>query len=33
VEAGSMAGQEFGNIGGEVERIAAEGVALLAAKS
>ena len=29
VEAGSMAGQEFGDIGAEVDRIAAEGVALL----
>ena len=29
VQAGSMAGQEFGNIGGEVDRIAAEGLALL----
>jgi len=29
VRAGSMAGQDFGNIEGEVERIAAEGLALL----
>ena len=29
VQAGSMAGQEFGNIGAEVDRIAAEGLALL----
>ena len=29
VRAGSMAGQEFGDIGGEVDRIAAEGLALL----
>jgi Predicted aminoglycoside phosphotransferase len=29
VQAGSMAGQEFGDIGAEVDRIAAEGVALL----
>jgi aminoglycoside phosphotransferase (APT) family kinase protein len=29
VQAGSMAGQEFGDIGGEVDRIAAEGLALL----
>jgi aminoglycoside phosphotransferase (APT) family kinase protein len=29
VQAGSMAGQEFGDIAGEVDRIAAEGVALL----
>jgi aminoglycoside phosphotransferase (APT) family kinase protein len=29
VQAGSMAGQDFGNIGGEVERIAAGGLALL----
>jgi len=29
VEAGSMAGQEFGDIGAEVDRIAAEGLALL----
>lgn len=29
VRAGSMAGQEFGDIGGEVDRIAAEGIALL----
>jgi aminoglycoside phosphotransferase (APT) family kinase protein len=29
VQAGAMAGQEFGDIGGEVDRIAAEGLALL----
>jgi len=29
VQAGSMAGQEFGDIGAEVDRIAAEGLALL----
>jgi aminoglycoside phosphotransferase (APT) family kinase protein len=29
VQAGSMAGQEFGDIGGEVDRIAAAGLALL----
>jgi hypothetical protein len=29
VQAGAMAGQEFGDIGAEVDRIAAEGVALL----
>ena len=29
VQAGSMAGQDFGDIGGEVERIAAEGLARL----
>jgi aminoglycoside phosphotransferase (APT) family kinase protein len=29
VQAGSMAGQDFGDIGGEVERIAAGGLALL----
>jgi len=29
VQAGSMAGQDFGNIGGEVERIATEGLARL----
>ena len=29
VQAGSMAGQEFGDIAGEVDRIAAEGLALL----
>jgi len=29
VRAGSMAGQDFGDIGGEVERIAADGLALL----
>ena len=33
VQAGSMAGQEFGDIGGEVDRIAAEGVALLTTSS
>ena len=29
VQAGSMAGQEFGDISGEVDRIAADGLALL----
>jgi aminoglycoside phosphotransferase (APT) family kinase protein len=29
VQAGSMAGQQFGNIGAEVDRIATEGLALL----
>src|SRR5437868_2551980 len=33
VQAGAMAGQEFGDIGGEVDRIAAEGVALLTTSS
>ncbi len=33
VEAGSMAGQEFGDISGEVDRIAAEGLALLTEES
>lgn len=33
VRAGSMAGQEFGDIGGEVDRIAAEGIALLTRRS
>jgi aminoglycoside phosphotransferase (APT) family kinase protein len=32
VQAGSMAGQDFGDIGGEVERIAADGLALLTGK-
>jgi hypothetical protein len=33
VQAGSMAGQEFGDISGEVDRIAAEGLALLTERS
>ncbi|MGH3195301.1 MAG: phosphotransferase family protein [Streptosporangiaceae bacterium] len=33
VQAGSMAGQEFGDIGGEVDRIAADGLALLTERS
>jgi aminoglycoside phosphotransferase (APT) family kinase protein len=33
VQAGSMAGQEFGDIGGEVDRIAAAGLALLTERS
>jgi aminoglycoside phosphotransferase (APT) family kinase protein len=33
VQAGAMAGQEFGDIGAEVDRIAAEGVALLTERS
>jgi len=33
VQAGAMAGQEFGDIGAEVDRIAAEGVALLTGTS
>ena len=32
-QAGSMAGQQFGDIGAEVDRIAAEGLALLTAES
>jgi len=33
VQAGSMAGQEFGDISGEVDRIAADGLALLTERS
>jgi aminoglycoside phosphotransferase (APT) family kinase protein len=33
VQAGSMAGQEFGDIGGEVDRIAAEGLTRLAERT
>jgi hypothetical protein len=33
VRAGSMAGQDFGDIEGEVERIAAEGLARLDERS
>jgi hypothetical protein len=33
VRAGSMAGQEFGDLDAEVERIASEGLAMLGKKS